>query len=241
MFVSYFEGAIKKLTAFEEYHGEAGIQELNAICYAHVITIDHDEETAKRISYCGCDVVDGKLRIVFQAGEMGTNMYGPFEDRPLEDGLTLAAAPPGATMSYAARANIRLDYDRKIEETRKKIAAILQKPDVKLVPNFEATFEKLVVESQRRKNQLPRTWQREMGDNMRKWFEGVAHQLKRQNFGDDELLREGFHDAVDKGVIAFRIVDEIADDQDCGCAIEDGVLYLQVSSSQRRSDQTFSS
>ncbi|KAI1644978.1 uncharacterized protein F4817DRAFT_345192 [Daldinia loculata] len=44
----------------------------------------------------------------------------------------------------------------------------------------------------------------------------------------DELLREGFHEAVEKGEIAFRIVDTLKYDSYCECEIEDGILYLQV-------------
>jgi hypothetical protein len=220
------------LTAFEEIHGQVGIDEINNICYSHVLTMEYDE--AKKVRYCGADVVDGKLRIIFEEGEMGTNMYGALDGPPLEKALTEADPPAGTIMSYSARANIRLDYDAKISPIQEKIAAQLQNPDIILLPNFEDTFEKLMAESKRKKNTLSRTWQQELGDITRKYFDGIAFQLKKQKFGEDELLREGFQDMIDKGTIAFRIVDKLEYDSDCECKIENGVLYLQVCDPRRR-------
>ena len=202
--------------------------ELNSICYAHVITMDFDEEQAKKFRYVGCDVVEGQLRILFEFGEMGTNMYDAFKDENLERALTEAVPVPGSVMSYSARANIRLFYDAKIEEVRQKIVKLLGKQEITLEPNFESAFEQLMEESKRKKTQLSRTWQQELGDVTRKYFDGFAFQLKNQKFGDDELLREGFNDIVDSGRIVFRMIEKIENDEECDCVIEGGVLYLQV-------------
>ena len=44
------------------------------------------------------------------------------------------------------------------------------------------------------------------------------------------MLREGFNEAVSTGRIVFRIVEELEDlDEGYGAAIDDGVLYMQVS------------
>jgi hypothetical protein len=191
--------------------------------------MDADDE-GKLDGYCGVDVIDGKLRIIFRPDEFANNMYGALDPVPFEKGLNLAEKPAGTQMSYSSRAGVRLDYNRKIEEVRKKITTILQKPDLVLTTDFVNTYEKLLTESVRRKNQLSYTWQQEIGDVSRKFFEGVAYQLKNQKFGEDELLREGFHDIIDKGTICFRVVDKLEiESDDCDCVIEDGILYLQVS------------
>ena len=53
-----------------------------------------DEDDKKRFSYCGCDVLDGQLRILFREGYLGTNIY----DAVATDNLLIALneAPPPA-------------------------------------------------------------------------------------------------------------------------------------------------
>ena len=45
----------------------------------------------------------------------------------------------------------------------------------------------------------------------------------------DEMLSEGFQEAVSKNEVVFRIIDKLKYDNYCECVIEDGILYLQVS------------
>jgi hypothetical protein len=54
--------------------------------------------------------------------------------------------------------------------------------------------------------------------------------LENQKFGSDDLLQEGFQEAINKNEIALKIVDKL----DCGgsyneVVIKDGVLIVQVS------------
>lgn len=60
-------------------------------------------------------------------------------------------------------------------------------------------------------------------------MKALASRLERRNFGEDDMMPEGFTEAVSKGLVAFRIVgeDELNDSSN-ECVIEDGVLYLQV-------------
>ncbi|RYO84974.1 hypothetical protein DL766_008381 [Monosporascus sp. MC13-8B] len=55
-----------------------------------------------------------------------------------------------------------------------------------------------------------------------------ATQLKWQKSEDDELLQEGFYEAVSKGEIIFRIVDKLVKRLYSEPMIEDRVLYLQI-------------
>ncbi|KAL7620055.1 hypothetical protein AAE478_010604 [Parahypoxylon ruwenzoriense] len=222
--VGYINGAIRRLEEYVSGAGEEALKELNAICYAHVLTIDLDE--AKSFSYCGGDVHEGKLRILFAPGQLGSNIDYALKPAVIFKALNDAPAPPHATeaLSFATRSNIRSEYEPQIEGIQSHIGQILDKPDIKLTPNFEATFSKLRGASNA---DLRADWEEVLGMFTRLYFEGLANQLQYLKFDGDELLREGFHEAVDKGEIAFRIVDSLQYDSYCECQVEDGVLYLQ--------------
>ncbi|KAI0104283.1 hypothetical protein GGR51DRAFT_522214 [Nemania sp. FL0031] len=222
----YFDSAAYCLREFENTYGEDGLGELNSICHAHVLTMDVDDE--KRFTYCGADVVDGKLRLLFAPDRLGTNISSCLERDTLLKALNGAPAPEGAAMSYAARTGIRKDYDPKIEAVRARVAELLNKPDIKLSPNFEANFAMLLAESKVKKNDLNKTWEEQLGGWTRMYFEGLVSNLEWQKFEDDELLQEGFNEVVEKGEVVFRVVDTLKEGSYNECIIEDGVLYLQT-------------
>jgi hypothetical protein len=225
---SYMSSAVDRLKEFENTYGDDGKTEINGICFAHVLTIDLDEDN--KFSYCGVKVVDGKLTIVFKEGQMGTNNYYALEKPVLQKALN--DAPPAkdsaSTLSYTARAAIRTDYEPKISESQKKIAEYLEQPDIKLTPNFEANFAVLKEESGKKKTELRDDWESNIGYMTLKYFEGIAWQLKSQKFDDDEMLREGFNEAVDKGEIAFRVVEKLQKGSYNEVVIDGGVCYIQV-------------
>ncbi|KAI1188562.1 hypothetical protein F5B17DRAFT_262480 [Nemania serpens] len=223
----YFNNAVSRLEEFENKYGEDGVKELNTICPAHVLTLDVDE--AKRFTYCGADVVDGKLRLLFAPDRLGTNISACLDRDVLLKALNDAPAPEGAAMSYAARTGIRTEYDPKIEAVRARVAELVARPDIKLDPNFEANFDKLLAESKVKKNGLNGDWQGQFGDWTLKYFEGLVSGLEWQKFEDDELLQEGFNEGVDKGEVVFRVVDALQQGSGYNeCVIEGGVLYLQT-------------
>jgi len=53
--------------------------------------------------------------------------------------------------------------------------------------------------------------------------------MKYQKFGEDDLLQEGFLEAVPELEFVFRIVDKLKDKDSSYCEVElaDGKLYLQ--------------
>lgn len=210
-----------------ENHGEDGLDELNAIGHAHVLTIDVDE--AKQFSYCGIDVHEGKLRILFQEDNLGTNIDDALDPSVLFKALNNAPAPEGAAMNFVARMDVRREYEPNAENVRKQIADILARPDIKLSPNFEDTYAKLLEASKDSKSDLREDWASTIGAFTRMYFEGLVTQLKSQKFHEDEMLQEGFNEEVSKGEIAFRVVDSLQKGTYSEAVFENGVLYLQVS------------
>ncbi|KAK6952640.1 hypothetical protein Daesc_004930 [Daldinia eschscholtzii] len=206
----YINGAIYRLKEFKDHAGENGLKELNTICHAHILTIDLDD--ANRFPYCGVDVHEGKLRILFAPGKLGANIDSALDRDVLLKALNEAPAPASENapaLSFAARSSISKDYEPKAEQIRAQIADILMKPDIKLSPNFEDTFAKLQKACEENKADFRSDWEGLLGEFTRLYWEGLANQLKYQKFNEDELLREGFHEAVEKGEIAFRIVDTL--------------------------------
>ncbi len=213
----------------EDKFGPEVAKEINTIAHAHVLTMDVDDAEPKRFSYCSCDVSEGKLRILFRPDALGTNIDHACQQDKLFPALNAAAPGDDKPMNFIARTFIRSNYDPKIAATQTKIGALLEKPDIKLVPNFEDTFAKLQAASKVKGNDVRDDWQENLGEFALKYFEGLAWQMKSQKFEDDDMLREGFTEAVDKGEITFRIVDTLKYGSYGEVVIEGGVLYIQAS------------
>ncbi|TQN72687.1 hypothetical protein CSHISOI_02761 [Colletotrichum shisoi] len=228
----YVSSAIYNLKSFASNYGDDGKSELNSICHARSLLLDLDDRPKKeRVTYCGVVVRDGgKLAIVFAEGNLGTNADYALDASGLLKALNDAPPAPGsdASMSLAARTSVRQEYDEKIEETRQKLADMLEKPDVVLVPNFEANFAKIREAGKKKGSEVRDDWEGNMGGFTRMYFEGLEYQMSYQKFGDDDMLREGFNEAVDKGEIHFRIVDKMAYGTYGEVVLEDGAVYVQA-------------
>ncbi|KAF6833992.1 hypothetical protein CMUS01_06353 [Colletotrichum musicola] len=228
----YITSAIYQLKSYVSNYGDDGKSEINSICHARSLLIDLDDRPNKndRVTYCGVIVRDGKLVILFSEGNLGTNADYAIESRTLLKALNDAPPAPGAdaAMSYAARTSIRQEYDEKIEETRIKLGEMLEKPDVVLVPNFEANFAKIREEGKKKNSGVRGDWEGNMGNFTRMYFEGLVYQMTYQKFGDDDLLREGFNEAVEKGEVHFRIVDKMVYGTYGEVILEDGAVYVQT-------------
>jgi hypothetical protein len=226
---SYVDGVIYRLKYWLQTHGDSGKDEVNTIAFAHVLNMDFDE--AKRFTYTGVEIVEGKLRVLFAAGNLGTNVDDSLQT--IEKALNEAPQPAGADgaapkLSSAARLGIKLKWDGEIDAVTKKFADMFQKPDFKLNPRFEENYAKL--KENEKSASLDEDWDSRMGEYFRKYFEGAEYQLKYQKFGEDEMLQEGFNEAIEKGEIAIRVVDKLTQGSYNESIIEDGVLYLQVCS-----------
>ncbi|KAK7435580.1 hypothetical protein Landi51_12976 [Colletotrichum acutatum] len=228
----YVSEAIYNLKSFAERYGEDGKSELNSICHARSLAIDLDDRPkGERVSYCGVLVKEGGvLAIVFSEGNLGTNISSAVETQGLLAALNAAPAAPGsvAVMSFAARNAVRQDYDPQIEETRKSLADMLERPDIALCPNFETNFEKMKAAAATKGSEVRSDWEANFGLFTRMYFEGLRSQMRYQKFDDDDMLREGFNEAAEKGQIHFRIVDKMAYATYGEVVLEDGLICLQV-------------
>ncbi|KAJ6562322.1 hypothetical protein B0H19DRAFT_1259907 [Mycena capillaripes] len=225
----YMEGAITALKWLVEVYGDGGKKEINEIVSAHTIQLEVGEpEQILRNTDLGADVVDGALRILFPADRFGSNPHSALGELALLPALN--AAPSSQSMTFLARLGISKNYAEKADPAQKKFASLLQRTDIKLDPNFEEVFAKVLEESKRPGNDvigIPQ-WQLQFGRHVGSYFETMAYQMETLGFGTDDMLREGFNDVVTSGVIKLRTVDALKRQKYNEVEIEDGVLYLQT-------------
>jgi hypothetical protein len=168
---SYIQGAIYRITYFLESqgHGAESVAEINKIASTHTITIYPDLE--KKTSYCGVDIKDGILRILFREECLGTNIDSALEN--IEKALNDAAAgEPG--LSYTARNSIKQEWEKDAAELQKDIAEQTHNADITLNPNFEAVAEALKNGGQ----DVRDDWERNLGSFVKKYFDSLLYFLK---------------------------------------------------------------
>ncbi|KAK0730996.1 hypothetical protein B0H67DRAFT_639431 [Lasiosphaeris hirsuta] len=223
---AYVEGVIWQLKYLSGRYSNL-TEEINSICHAHVLTLDVEEATPPRFSYGGCDVQDGKLRVLFAEKSLGTNISDCCSEGNLFPALN--NAPGDKPLSFSARLGIKSDYEDQIKGTRHQIAELLGKADdeVTLDPNFEETHAKLVAAKSAKGSGIRDDWQGALGSYTASYFDALVSHMKYIKVGDDELVQEGFLEAVDKVKVVFRIVDTLKNSSYCEVVIDDGVLYLQ--------------
>lgn len=217
----YIDGAIYRLNYFLESlgHGEAGVKEINEVASTHTITIYPDVE--KKNSYCGVDIHDGVLRILFTEDNLGTNIDYALEK--IEAALVDAAkASPG--LNYTARNSVKQDYQPHADKLTKEIQEQLHNDSFKLNPNFEAIGESLKASKDARED-----WPQNLGGFAKGYFESLLSYLQYNKFKEDDLMYEGFEELVTAHEAAIRIVDKLAGSSSYNqVLIEDGKLIIQT-------------
>lgn len=216
------DGLVSNLKRFVGIFGEDGKGEINTVCSKHQVELAPQDTT--KFSYGGLDVKDGVLRLVFAENQLGTNV----SDVSVEVAKALKNAPaaPGTSaFNIDARNSVREEYDPHVEEVRSSIAGLVNLPDLNLNPNFEHNATMLAKNPGENPN-----WDKQLGSGTLAYFKGLEGQIKRAGFKGDEMLQEGFQEAVEKGEICFRVLDKLTKSTYNEVVIEKGVLYIQVSS-----------
>ncbi|KAG4430519.1 hypothetical protein IFR05_014005 [Cadophora sp. M221] len=214
---AYFDGFVYSLNYFLQYHGDAGKDELNSVCPTHVATL----VPSTKFSYCGSEVADGQLRLLFHPNNLGTNVNNVAQNLP--EALSAAPQPDNApSLSYAARHSVKTEYTPKIAELLEKAQKYLQNPKLEFQPEFDAVGAKLKASKDVRTD-----WEANLGGFSFSYLESFVSVLEREKFGEDELLREGFEEAVPKGVVQLRIVDKLPSGYN-EILIDDGAIVIQT-------------
>jgi len=215
---AYFDGFTYGLKYFLQYHGDAGKDELNTVCPEHTITL----VPSTKIDYCGTEVADGQLQLLFHPNNLGTNISNVAEK--LAKTLSTAPQPSGApSLSYAARHSIKTDYDPKIAAVLETARKSLQNHKLELQPDFDALGEKLMGSKDVRDD-----WETNLGGFALSYFESFVSVLEREKFGEDDRLREGFEEGVYKGVVKLRLVDKLTKEGYNEIVLDHGAVVIQT-------------
>lgn len=218
----YVKAAQGQLKSFIDKYGDDGKEEINNVCTAHTITLDIDTEN--KVRYNGCVVSpEGQLVILFGEDYLAVNIDSALAEPGLVQALN-DAPTASSSMSYVARESIQSGWEREADSIKKIFAELLQ-TEITLEPNFQSLHDTLKASSDGIDQ-----WETNIGSFARFYFEALASGLKSQNFDSDEMMREAISEAMEKGVIALRIVDKSQMKANYNESVfEDGVLYMQVS------------
>ena len=223
----YIETATSRIQDFVDKYGDDGKAELNKTAADHVVTIAPTNDPS--IEYTGCDISDGQFRLLFSRGNLGVNIDRAAEDvaSAINDAEVAMNNGDTATVGFHARSSIKADYEANIAQLQEEIQKTLALPVLELVPNFEANFAKLA--AYRPENyDFPRDWQQQFGRHCLQYFEGFAANVKELGFAKDDLLQEGFGEAVERNEISLRVVEKLVKGEYNECSVENGVLYIQT-------------
>lgn len=224
------ESAIDNLQTYIKEYGDDGKNELNNLASKHTVTLDVTDNPA--ISYCGADIADGCLRILFKKDYLGTNISEAGRDLHLavnDAGVTAVGSSASTDLDFNAKQSIKLQFEPKIGEFESKSQKLMGMPSLKFSGNFAANFAKLAAHAAGGgKDDLPRDWQKRIGQDSLGYFEGFVWAVEYAGFGKDDMLQEGFQEGVPKGVVELRVVDKLEKGSYNEVVIDDGVLVIQT-------------
>lgn len=221
---SYVEKTIGNLKTYIDKFGADGLEELNKVASAHVITMA--EATDPAVTYSGCDIHEGTLRILFGKGNWGSNV----DQCTNIDRLPIAVNKAGAATSaldFDTRRGIKEDYDTKIGALKTRFETTLAIQGLVLDPNFEANYAKLSAAAAAGTS-LPRDWQKRLGGHAHLYFENLAKSLEAEGFAQDDMLQEGLADVMDKSLVKLEVVDTVSNGSYNETVPEDGTLFIRV-------------
>jgi len=209
-------------------YGDDGKNELNSLAASHEVTLV--EDTTGKTIYAGCGISGGQLRVLFKNPYLGSNIEKACAD--LAEAVQTAERPAGADgngsgatqMSFHARNSIKDAYDPAIEALISRARTLLVLPSLTLNPNFESNFGALHAAGKG----APRDWEKNFGRQTIAYFDGFVKNVEQQGFGKDDMLQEGFAEAVTTNEVALRVVSKTKKPGAyIETVIEDGKCYIQ--------------
>lgn len=223
---------IEHLSKFKDQHGEMGINELNAVASAHTVIIAPTEDPA--ITRSGTDITAGALRIVFRPGNLGTNIGDAAANLSVtvnKAGLANSIGDAESALDFQARSDIARNWDAKLPQLIQSFQEALGLPVFTLSPNFEANAAKLAAwDKTHRKGTYPlrNDWLQRFGEHTYGYFEGAFEMLKYRKFDEDDMLKEGFAEAIEKNELSLQVVDSLKRRSCNEAEVVEGVLVMKT-------------
>ena len=187
-----------------------------------------DITTKPSVNYTACEIVGGVLRIIFTKGNLGTNVNDSLDN--LSEAVNEAGLSGNKGMDFNARSGIKAEYEPKIEAVKARIQKMLKLPIIDLEPNFEQNYAAIAayIKNSKRRLSYRHDWQKKLGSFTLDYFAEFVEVMEDKGFGDDDMLQEGFKEAVEKNQITLRVVDKLKKGNYNEPVIETGVLYIQT-------------
>jgi hypothetical protein len=214
--VGYVEGFISALDSYLEKYGDDGKKHFNEAVTQSELTLAVNEigDDAPAID---AEVKGGVFRILFSH-----TRFGLWQSYLSESFLKAIEGAPREGFSLVAKHSIEEEYMPEAEDLTKEIADILAMPDVILDPNWDENYAILNTKDDK-------SWQSTFGQATLAYFqEGLKAELENKGFKDDDMLQEGFAEAIPSKTIRVRAMKELKSGKTNEPVIEDGVLYLQA-------------
>jgi hypothetical protein len=211
----YIEGALYQLNRFVESYGSEGKKEINEIASSHVLTIVMDTN----VSYCGCDLKDSKLRILFNPRNLGFNVSDALTDL----GKIASKTPsPNSMMSLNARVSAQV-YAKGIIKDLEEMKTILGTDKFIIDPCFQKNYTTL-----KEASNLNDHWDIRIGETTLDYVQAIKDNLIREGFKGDSLHQEGFQEAVTENEMQIRVVKKLSAGSYSQMRIYKGILVLEV-------------
>lgn len=225
---SYFEAFVGHLEDYLKVYGDDGKATFNANVSTKKITFEV-EDTGK-FTYCGCDIKEGRFRILAAENYLGTNVYDACNKRNILKAVEDAeAATGGSGLSVGAKANVKETVDKEFPNLEKQFSDILG-TKITLDANLESNYAKNRGSSDFNDAML--------GTVTVAYFQGFASNLEYLKFKGDEMMQEAFQEACSKNTIQVEVVDKLQHGTYNDVIFEDGVCKLQVFKLRNMTDQS---
>jgi hypothetical protein len=123
----------------------------------------------------------------------------------LADAISAAAQPTGSSeANYAARHSVKIYWEPRSDELLQRAIKQLKNPELQ----FDLNFEEIAGILKNAKG-VSSDWEEQFGIFIYDYFKSIVAQLEREKFIDDEMLQEGFLEAVPKSLVKLRVVEKI--------------------------------
>jgi hypothetical protein len=213
---AYYTEALENLERFVRDYGDDGKSDINTIANTHVLSMEMSTE----VRYCGVDLKEGKLRILYNGNELGTNISYGFA----ELAKAVSESPhPTAAMNLHARNSIK-KYEEEIAALHTEITTILAMPALVINPRFEENYAALKACAKPSST----NWDEQLGSTTLSYLQGWKDQLVYQGFKADDMLQEGFQEAISKNEVQVRVVQKLKDGRYKNVYIDDGLFVIEV-------------
>ena len=216
---SYFEGFVYNLEKYIITYGTDGKTTFNNVVSNKKISLEMDDVTPKRFTYCGCDIKEGRFRILAGEDYLGTNVDQACYE--MIKTVEVAEAAGGSTgLSVGAKANVKETVDVEFPNLEKQFSTILGYT-VKLDGNLEENYKILKA----KKTDFNDAY---LGTVTVDYFKSFAYNLESLKFPGDDMMQEGFQETCEKGIVQLEVVDKLIHGTYNDIVFEDGVCKLQV-------------